>query len=148
MDDPIRARLPYLAIAALCAAIGIYLALNQGGEAKLARAGDDVRAGHAARALGKLDGLDGQASGRAAALRGYAYQQRGRSAQAAAEFSAAARRAPNDWVLQRDYAVVLRTLGRRAKARARMQRALALNPRMQLPIGFRPAKRARASRGR
>lgn len=146
MDERTRARLPYLAIAALCAAIGMYLALSQGGEAKLERAGEDVRAGHSAQALAELDGLGGQAAGRAAALRGYAYQQRGRYAQAAAELSTAARRAPNDWVLQRDYAVVLRTLGRRAKARARMQRALALNPRMQLPIGFRPAKRAGSKR--
>lgn len=148
MDDRIRARLPYLVIAVLCAAIGIYLAVNQSGEATLERGGDDVRAGQAAKALAELDGLDGQASARAAALRGDAHLQQGRYAQAAAELSAAARRAPNDWVLQRDYAVVLRALGRRPKSRARMQRALALNPRMQLPLGFRSAKRVRSKRRR
>jgi len=143
MDDRTRARLPYLAIAALCGVIGLYLALSQGGEAKLKRAGEDVRAGRHAQALTELEDLDGQASGRAAALRGHAYIGRRQYERAAAAFSAAARRAPNDWVLQRDYAIVLRTLGRRAKARARMQRALALNPRMQLPLGFRAATRRR-----
>lgn len=139
MDDRIRARLPYLAVAALCGAIGIYLAVSRGGEAKLMRAGEDVRTGRHVQALAELDGLGGQATGRAAALSGYAHAGRRQYERAAVELSAAARRSPNDWVLQRDYAIVLRALGRRAKARARMQRALALNPRLQLPPGFRPA---------
>lgn len=137
--------MPYLAVAVLCGALGIYLALNHGGEASLQRAGEDVRAGRAAQALADLDGVDGQASGRAAALRGYAYVQQRRYVRAVAELSTAAQRAPNDWLLQRDYAIVLGALGRRAKARARMQRALELNPRMQLPLGFRPVARPRSS---
>lgn len=146
MQERTRARLPYIALAALCAAIGIYLALSQGGEAKLKRAGAYVRAGRHAQALAELDGLGGQAAGRAAPLRGYAYIGRRQYQRGAAELSAAASRAPNDWVLQRDYAIVLRRLGRRTKATARMQRALALNPRMQLPSGFRAVKRREPTR--
>ena len=141
MAERTRARLPYLALAALCAAIGMYLALSRGGEARLKRAGEDVRAGRHEQALTELDGLGGQAAGRAAALRGYAYVGRRQYERGAAELSAAARRAPNDWLAQRDYAIVLRRLGRRARARARMQRALALNPRMALPAGFLASKR-------
>lgn len=149
MDDRVRAWLPYLAVALLCAVIGAYLALNRGGEAALKRASDDVRAGRDAQALVELKGVGGQAAGRTAAVRGYAYIGRGQYERAAAELSTAARHAPNDWTLQRDYAIVLRRIGARSKARARMQRALALNPRMPLPLGFQPIRRKGASdRGR
>lgn len=148
MEDRTRALLPYVIVALLCGALGLYLALAQGGEAKLRRAGEDVRAGRSAQALTELDGLAGQTSGRAASLRGDAYFDQRQYARAAVAFSEAARRSPNDWTLQRDYAIVLRKLGRVAKARARMQRALALNPRMQLPLGFLPAQRPGAPRPR
>ena len=55
-------------------------------------------------------------------------------------FRQAVRRDPNNWVLHRDYAIVLRRLGDRARARTRMGTALALNPRMILPPGFAAAK--------
>ncbi|MDX6690401.1 MAG: hypothetical protein QOG15_1858 [Solirubrobacteraceae bacterium] len=145
MVDRTRGRWPALAIAALAAALGIYLALSQGGEAKLKRAQDDVRVGRSAQALADLKGVDGQVSGRAAAVRGYAYLMSGRDELAARQLDRAARNAPNDWQLQRDYAVVLRTLGRRAEARARMRRAVALNPLMALPPGFRRARAPAAS---
>jgi Flp pilus assembly protein TadD len=141
MKDRTRALLPYVVVAVLCGALGLYLALNQGDEATLKRAGDDVRAGRDAQALTELEGVGGQAAGRAAALRGYAYLGREQYEPAAAALSDAAQRSPNDWVIQRDYAIVLRKLGQRAKARAKMQRALALNPRMALPVGFRAVKR-------
>jgi len=144
MEDRTRALLPYIVVAVVCGAMGLYLALNQGGEANLKRAGEDVRAGRNAQALVELEGVDGQADGRVAALRGYAYAGRRQYKPAAAAFSEAARHSPNDWVLQRDYAIVLRELGKRAKARARMQRALALNPRMALPRGFLPAQRSKS----
>lgn len=148
MDLRLRARLPYLAVAALCGLAGLYLAVSRGGEVKLLHAGEDVRAGRHAQALAELDGLGGQASGRAAVSRGWAYLGRRQYDRAAAEFSAATLRAPNDWVLQRDYAIVLRRLGRREKARARMQRALELNPRMLLPRGFRAAAQQNPPRRR
>ncbi|MGH2917212.1 MAG: hypothetical protein ACRDLS_01230 [Solirubrobacteraceae bacterium] len=148
MGDRARAALPYFALAVLCGAIGIHLALSQSGERKLERAGEELRSGRYAEALAELEGVDGQGSGRAAALRGYAHIGRGQYERAAPEFSAAVRRAPNDWVLQRDYAIVLRTIGQRATARARMQLALSLNPRMALPRGFRAVERVRSSRRR
>lgn len=149
MNERTRAWLPYLAVAALCGASGAYLALNRANESKLERASADIRAGHRQQALADLDGASGQASRRAAALRGYAYLGRGQFEPAAAQFARATRQAPNDWELQRDYAIVLRRLGRRVQARARMQRALALNPRIQLPRGFQPKKqKSPARRGR
>ncbi len=125
--------------------MGAFLALGRGDEAALQRAGADVRAGHESAALAELDGIGGQVSGRAAAVRGYAYSRGRRYDRAAAAFAAAVRHAPNDWVLQRDYAIVLRRLGQGPRASARMQRALALNPRMQVPRGFRVVKRRTAA---
>jgi Flp pilus assembly protein TadD len=110
------------------------------------RAADDVRDGHDAQALAELDGVGGQASGRAAALRGRAYLSGHDYRHAAEQLSDATRRARNDWSLQRDYAIALRRLGEESSARAHMRRALALNPRMQLPHGFRVAKTQRPSR--
>lgn len=44
--------------------------------------------------------------------------------------------APNDWAVQRDLAVVLLRAGHRRDARVAIRRALALNPRLELPPGF------------
>lgn len=132
----IIARLPFVAVALVCAVLGVYLAVSSAGEARLGRANADVLAGRDTEALAELDGLGGEAGRRAAALRGYAHLGRGELQRARAAFQRAARRAPNDWVLQRDYAIVLLQLDEREKAQARMRTALALNPRMPLPLGF------------
>lgn len=137
MGDWTRVRLAALAVAALCAALGAYLALSWGDETRLQQARDELRRNHPARALARLDGLGGQATGRTHVLRGYAYLGDGRPDRASKAFRLAVLRYPNNWELQRDYAIVLLKLGQRVRARARMQRALALNPRMQLPRGFR-----------
>lgn len=132
----IAARLPFVVVALVCAMLGIYLAANSGEEARLGRANADVLAGRGSEALAELEGLGGEAGRRAAAPRGYAYLEVGKLERSRAAFQQAARRDPNNWVLQRDYAIVLLRLGERAKAQARMRRARGLNPRMQLPIGF------------
>ena len=134
----LAARLPLLAAALVCAALGAYLALSSGSEATLERATDDVLAGRHADALAEVDDLDGEADRRADAVRGSAHLGRGALAPARSALRAAVLRDPNNWVLQRDYAIVLLRLGERARARARMSRALALNPRMPLPQGFSP----------
>jgi Flp pilus assembly protein TadD len=134
----IAARLPFIAVALACAVLGVWLAGASGDEARLQRAGDDVAAGRSAEALAELDGLDGDAADRAAAVRGYAQLGAGRLKRARSDLRAAVQRDPNNWLLQRDYAVVLLRVGERARARARMSRALALNPRMALPPGFAP----------
>lgn len=48
----------------------------------------------------------------------------------------AARLQPASWVIPYETAIVLARAGDRAAARAQMARALALNPRLQLPPGF------------
>lgn len=131
-----RERLPQLAVALVCAALGLQMALAAGPEARLDRAGSALYEHRHAAALAELSGLRGEASGRAERLRGYAYAGLGRMLEARAALRAAAQRSPNDWVLQRDYAAVLLRLGQRRRAAARMRRARALNPRLQLPPGF------------
>jgi len=131
-----RARLPFLAISLVCVVLGVHLAASSRGEARLARANAAVLAGNHARALTELEGLDGEVGRRASAVRGYAHFGMGQLRRARAELQKAARRDPNNWVMQRDYAIVLLRLGERPKARARMRRAVALNPRMLLPPGF------------
>ncbi len=138
------ARFPFvalaLAFALVCAALGAVLAFNSVGERHLARAGEDVSAGRGGEALAELDGLGGDFSRRADALRGAAYVHEGRLREARAALERAVRRAPNDWVLRRDLAIVLLAAGARARARASLRRARALNPRMALPDGFVAAR--------
>ena len=129
-------RLPFVGIALVCAVLGVYLAVSSRNEVRLGQARADVAAGRDAQALAELEGLGGESARRAASLRGTVYLRRGRLARARVEFEAATRRDPNNWVLQRDYAIVLLRGGERQEARERMQRARALNPRMPLPRGF------------
>jgi Flp pilus assembly protein TadD len=133
----LAARLPYAAVALVCALLGLYLATAAGDEGRLRQAEDDVLAGREAQALDELGGLDGEIAQRAQAVRGYAHLGRGELGPARAALGAAVRRDPNNWVLQRDYAIVLLRAGERGEARERMGRAKALNPRMPLPAGFR-----------
>ena len=133
-------RPPFVAVALLCAALGVYLAISSRGEARLGRANLDVLAGRNHEALAELAGLEGELEFRAAVLRGHAYRNSGRLEPARQAFQTAVRRDPNNWILQRDYADVLLALGERTKARARMSRAKALNPHMALPPGFVDAR--------
>jgi len=134
------ARLPSLAVAVLCAALGIYLAGRSGGEARLARANAALLAGDHARALVEIDGATGTLAERAHAVRGYAHFARGRYEPARAAFREAVLRDPNNWVLRREYAVTLLRLGDRVRAQAMMRSARALNPRMPLPAGFQASR--------
>lgn len=127
-------------MALVCACLGAYLATSSRSEARLDRANAHVLAGRNAEALAELEGLGGETSLRATAHRGRAYRNSGQLERARKEFQTAARRDPNNWVLQREYAEVLLALDQRVKARARMSRAKALNPRMTLPPGFLDAK--------
>jgi len=129
-------RSSFVAVALVCASLGIYLAVSSRGEARLSHAHAQLLAGRNDEALDELARLEGEAGLRAATLRGRAYRNSGRLGPARRAFQTAVRRDPNNWVLQREYAVVLLRLGERAKARARMSRARALNPRLLLPPGF------------
>lgn len=128
--------LSFVVVALVCALLGIYLAMSSRGEARLGRANADLLAGRNADALAELEGLEGEVGARAAQLRARAYRNNGQLERARRAFRTAVRRDPNSWILQREYAQVLFALGERDKARARMSRAKALNPRMPLPPGF------------
>ena len=132
----LAARLRFVLIGLVCVVLGAYLAVSSRGEASLARANAALAAGNHAEALSELEGLEGEYAARASAVRGYAYFGLGQLRRARVALQKAARRDPNNWFLQRDYGIVLLRLGERPKARARMRRALALNPRMPLPSGF------------
>jgi len=134
------ARLPFVALAIVCAVVGIHLATTSAGEGQLSRANAAMLAGRDDAALAELDGLKGEAAQRAAKVRAYAYLGKGELLRSRAAFQTAVRRDPNNWVLQRDYAVVLLRTGERARARARISKAKALNPRIQLPVGFQDVK--------
>lgn len=136
----LAARLPFVAAALLCGALGLYLAAVSRGEAALERAQAELIDGRGDAALAELEGLEGETDRRAAALRGYAHRAEGRLRPARRAFQSAVRRDPNNWILHREYGRVLLALGERAKARARMSRAMALNPRMVLPPGFAAPK--------
>ena len=133
-------RIAFAALALLCLSLGLYLAVSSRAEGRLDRASENLVEGRTADALQELEALEGEAALRAAALRGRAYRNSGRLEEARREFQMAARRDPNNWVLQREYARVLLSIGERARARARMSRAKALNPRMVLPPGFLGAR--------
>ncbi len=73
---------------------------------------------------------------RAALVQAYALRALGRPAAASAAFSAASQRDPGNWVIHRDWALVLSSLGRPAQARRELRRAVRLNPRMLAPAGL------------
>jgi Flp pilus assembly protein TadD len=85
------------------------------------------------------------ADARAELVEAYALRELGRPVAASAAFARATRRDPGNWVIRRDWAVVLAQLGRQRQAGVQMARALALNPRMSLPPGFLPAAPPSAS---
>lgn len=129
-------RVPFLVVAIVSAAIGVYLAIDSRQEDRLAQANADVLAGHEPQAVARLSRVSGAPRGRADALLGYAYLGSGRLAQARAAFRGAVIRDPNNWVLRRDYAIVLLGLGQRVSADTMMRAARSLNPLMPLPPGF------------
>jgi Flp pilus assembly protein TadD len=69
-------------------------------------------------------------------LRAYALRDAGRESQALAAFARASAADPNNWIIRRDWAVLLAQLGKRDAAARQMAVALRLNPRLVLPAGF------------
>ncbi len=124
-------------MACLCLGFAAYLGVAQRDEARLRDANVRALASDLRGAVAIASDVGaGPARARADALQAYANVGLGRLDAAATDFSRALRCDPNDWALHRDYGQVLLALGRREKAQARMRRALALNPRMTLPVGF------------
>lgn len=124
-------------VAAVCAAFALHLASAREDEAHLEQANVLALAGRYEAAIAQATRADAWTTApRADALRAYAHLRLRQLEPAADAFSAALRRQPNNWILQRDYAITLLALGRREQAQARMRRALRLNPRLDVPPGF------------
>ncbi|MEA2300239.1 MAG: hypothetical protein QOE44_774 [Solirubrobacteraceae bacterium] len=116
-----------LGLAALLGAVYLFSAYR--GEARLRDANELGLQGRYARAAAVAATIrSAPAAGRAAAVVAYADRAAHDLRGADAAFAQAVLRSPSDWTLRRDWASTLLGLGRRARARAQMRAALALNP--------------------
>lgn len=130
-------RPPAVAAAVACLAMAGYLAINQRDQGNVRAASDLATAGGYERALAKARKVvRAPASTRSLEIRAYAAQALGRHRAATGLFRRAARRNPRSWSLHRDWAISLLALGERREARAQMDLASTLNPRIQPPPGF------------
>lgn len=131
-----RFRIP---VALGCLVVAVWLAGSWRDARRVHRAQDAIAAGR----LLDAERLAAAASGssvavEAARTRAVVALRLGDLARAQRDIAAALKRAPNDWALHRDDAVLLLRSGDRQGARAQIRRALELNPRMTLPDGFVP----------
>jgi Flp pilus assembly protein TadD len=134
-------RVPALCVAAACVVAAAYLALHARDEARVRAAAQLGAAGRYDAALARLDGVHREpAATRAWRIRAAALVGAGRAGAAEHAFAEASRRAPSNWTLRRDWALVRMAAGDRAGAARQMRRALALNPRLRLPPGFVAAR--------
>lgn len=141
---PVRPLRLLLAAVALAAALWMFGARKDHQQlADAGRALADGRSQAAVRLARRAGG--GPSSGRAEQIVSAAELQLGDLPAAERAAAAAVRAAPEDWARRYDHAVLLERLGRRADASREMARALARNPRLMLPPGFR---RERSATGR
>jgi tetratricopeptide (TPR) repeat protein len=126
-----------LPTALICLALAGYLAITARDEQHVKRANQLGQAGQYAAAVAEARQVTrAPAASRARLAQAYAEILRGHNAAALEQFREAARRDPNNFVIRRDWAFALLLVGRRQAAQTQMARALALNPRLQLPTGF------------
>lgn len=139
----VRGRLAAIGAAAVCVFAALYLTQQRREAGRVQAASEAGSAGEYGTAL-RLAGevSDPPHDAEALRIRAYALIYLSRFAAASQAFGAAVARNPNDWVLHRDWAIVLRFLGKRSLSRREISRALALNPRMALPPGFIRAPRS------
>jgi Flp pilus assembly protein TadD len=131
-----------IAIAAVCATAALYLgsaALDARHVRRAGQLGEQRRFTEAAAEARRAHSQPARA--RATLIEATALAELGDLAPAARAYADAARYDPSNWAIRRDWAVTLRRLGDGAGARRQMERALALNPRMELPAGFRHERR-------
>lgn len=140
---PGRARLTAIATGVVCALTAAYFVSNARDANRVRDANELGAAGDYRGALRASDGVTRPPQdARALLVRAYALLGLRRGAAASTAFARAAARDPNNWVIHRDWGILLLQLGRRAQAGHEMGRALALNPRMPLPPGFiRPVRK-------
>ena len=136
-------RLAAIAVAAVCLLTAGYLAASERDADQLRHAEELGLTGDYAGALAAARRVDvPPQDGRALAVQAYALQAMRRGPEASTMFARAVARDPNNWVLHRDWGVLLAGLGRRAQAGREIGRALRLNPGMPLPPGFSPPARS------
>jgi Flp pilus assembly protein TadD len=142
----LRRRGPAVAVAIGALLTAIYLAIAAIAGARLDRANQLGVEGRPAAALAEARTVDvGPAKSRAALVEAYALVQLGDDVGADASYSRAAAADPNNWAIHANWASTLVRIGRPARAREEFEHARALNPRMDLPPGFRVS--ANATRG-
>lgn len=141
-----RPRLPPRGLAALvglaCLGVSFYLYSGYRSQSHLRDAyqlGVHGRYAAAAAAASRITTAPARTG--AVAVVAYAELDSGDLTGAAAAFVRAVTLAPRDWMLRADWAITLRRLGDRAKARQEMQVALSFNPLLTLPAGFCAASR-------
>ena len=121
----------------LCIVAVIYLLAAQHDASRLASANRQDAAGHYAAALDSARHVSRTpAKDRAMLVEAYALESLGRTGAADRAYAEAAKADPNNWVLHRDWALLLAHAGQTGRARQEMNRALELNPLMEMPPEF------------
>jgi Flp pilus assembly protein TadD len=130
-------RLTALAAAVACLLTAGYFLRQNREEVKLRTANELGLQGRFADALDEARGIHRAPTVlRALVVEAQAAGLLGRVGVAVDALDQAIDRDPNNWILHRDRARALLRRGARDRARREMARALALNPRMELPRGF------------
>jgi Flp pilus assembly protein TadD len=137
MPDPIRSTLLPIVVAATCVMLAALLFINQRQAERL----DDAlasyyRGDHAGALRQASDVTRAPSRGLALLVAGSSLALRNRPAEASRVYSLAVHRDPNNWVLHRNWAVVLAALGKRSEASREMAKAVQLNPLLTLPPTF------------
>ena len=126
-----------VALVAVCLLMALWLGQSARDQRRVANAVELANSGDLAGAVALARRVDGRpAALRARLLEGRALTAAGRPDEAVAAFRRAATYAPSDASLHLDWAVAELARGRRRAARAQMQRALELDPKLRLPPGF------------
>lgn len=122
------------AVVVVCAVLALWLGLGARDQRAVRDAADLALAGDPTGAAARAAGVDG----RPAALRARIVQARALFFAADLDAASAAYRdaaelAPNDWTVRREWALTEARRGATGAARRQLARALALNPRMDVP---------------
>lgn len=143
------ARLISTGAAVVCLLTAVYLGSANRDADQLRRADDSRRAHRYVEAISESRKVTRPPfDAQAALVRAESLERLRRVREASDSYRLAATLEPNDWFVHQRWAVVLLDLGRRRDAAREMGRALALNPRMQLPRPFVRAKRGSGARRR
>lgn len=117
--------------------VGVYLLGSARDARRVDRASAMLAQQRYEAALAQADGVRAAPAGAVALnIRAHALAARGERFSALKAYRTAVERAPSDWELRRDWAVLLLSVGQRRSAAVQMGRALSLNPRLQIPEGF------------